>query len=73
PTAGPDGRCQCKAYVTGPNCDQCIANSFHFSPANPQGCIPCFCSGVTQDCSSSSWYRHTEEVDFSRGGRNIFE
>ncbi|KHJ87986.1 laminin B [Oesophagostomum dentatum] len=26
---------------------------------NPQGCIPCFCSGVTQQCQSSSYRRVT--------------
>ncbi|CAJ0585771.1 unnamed protein product, partial [Mesorhabditis spiculigera] len=47
---GHNGQCQCKEFATGPNCDQCTANSFHLSPQNPKGCIPCFCMGITKQC-----------------------
>ncbi|PIO53150.1 laminin EGF-like protein, partial [Teladorsagia circumcincta] len=57
PYPGHDGRCTCKTYAHGPNCDQCPPNTFYMSAGNPQGCIPCFCSGVTQQCSSSSFRR----------------
>ncbi|CAI5441954.1 unnamed protein product [Caenorhabditis angaria] len=67
------GQCQCKAAVTGPNCDRCAANAFGLSPSNPQGCIPCFCSGVTQQCSASNWRRTVVSIDYSRGDRDQLE
>ncbi|CAJ0931798.1 unnamed protein product, partial [Mesorhabditis belari] len=67
---GHQGRCQCKPYTTGPNCDQCAAKSFHLSPQNPQGCIPCFCMGITDQCQSSTYQRSTVNIDYSRGDRD---
>ncbi|CEF60016.1 Laminin B type IV domain and EGF-like, laminin domain and Low-density lipoprotein (LDL) receptor class A repeat and Immunoglobulin subtype 2 domain and Immunoglobulin subtype domain and Immunoglobulin-like domain and Immunoglobulin I-set domain and Immunoglobulin-like fold domain and Laminin B, subgroup domain-containing protein [Strongyloides ratti] len=61
------GYCQCKPQTTGQRCDQCSANSFYLSPANPQGCIPCFCSGVTNQCSSSSLRRNTVKIEYLHG------
>lgn len=51
------GSCDCKPQVTGPNCDQCKPGSFHLSEKSPDGCLKCFCFGVTQDCRSSGYYR----------------
>lgn len=68
-----DGRCQCKAYATGAMCNQCSANSFYLSATNPQGCIPCFCSGVTQSCGSSNYYRSQVTLDYSAGGNEQLE
>ncbi|CAB3410943.1 unnamed protein product [Caenorhabditis bovis] len=70
---GRGGQCQCKASVVGPNCDRCAPNSFGLSPANPQGCIPCFCSGVTQQCSASNYKRTTVSIDYARGDRDQLE
>ncbi|KAK6020988.1 laminin EGF-like protein, partial [Ostertagia ostertagi] len=71
PYPGHDGRCTCKTYVPqGPNCDQCPPNTFYMSAGNPQGCIPCFCSGVTQQCSSSSFRRQLVEINYPRGDRD---
>ncbi|VDM72680.1 unnamed protein product, partial [Strongylus vulgaris] len=61
------GRCQCKTYAQGPNCDQCPPHSFYMAATNPQGCIPCFCSGVTQQCQSSSFRRQMVEINYPRG------
>ncbi|KAK1803404.1 hypothetical protein P4O66_020832 [Electrophorus voltai] len=49
--------CRCKMNVEGPSCDTCKLGTFHLSPANKDGCLGCFCMGVTQQCSSSSFYR----------------
>uniref|UniRef100_A0A914WHN0 Basement membrane-specific heparan sulfate proteoglycan core protein n=1 Tax=Plectus sambesii TaxID=2011161 RepID=A0A914WHN0_9BILA len=79
--------CQCPPGYVGLSCQDCAPGYERsggglylgtcvqktISTQCSSGAVSCFCSGVTQDCSSSSWYRHTEEVDFSRGGRNIFE
>ncbi|KAM6977222.1 basement membrane-specific heparan sulfate proteoglycan core protein [Aplochiton taeniatus] len=57
--------CTCKANVVGSQCDECKRGSFHLSEANPEGCLQCFCMGVTKQCASSSWSR-----DQVRGGVN---
>ncbi|XP_045130066.1 basement membrane-specific heparan sulfate proteoglycan core protein-like isoform X13 [Portunus trituberculatus] len=59
------GNCQCKEFVTGPRCDQCKENSFYLSERNKEGCIPCFCMGITSSCSSSNLYRQQEYTYFT--------
>uniref|UniRef100_H3D4F7 Heparan sulfate proteoglycan 2 n=1 Tax=Tetraodon nigroviridis TaxID=99883 RepID=H3D4F7_TETNG len=49
--------CSCKNNVAGALCDQCKAGFFHLSAANPDGCLRCFCMGVTKQCASSTWNR----------------
>ncbi|KAG5281836.1 hypothetical protein AALO_G00049330 [Alosa alosa] len=49
--------CQCKANVAGALCDECKIGTFHLSGSNPEGCMQCFCMGVTKQCASSSWTR----------------
>lgn len=51
-----NGQCQCKRFVTGPQCNQCTPDAYHLGE---DGCTECFCMGVSQQCSSSSWYRDT--------------
>lgn len=48
-------RCECKQGVTGLKCDQCTVGSFFLNPRG--GCISCFCMGVTEQCSSTNWFR----------------
>lgn len=43
--------------VTGRQCDECAVGTFHLSDANPDGCLKCFCMGVSRQCASSSWSR----------------
>ncbi|XP_054868568.1 basement membrane-specific heparan sulfate proteoglycan core protein isoform X9 [Amphiprion ocellaris] len=57
--------CSCKNNVAGALCDECKDGFFHLSEANPEGCLRCFCMGVTKQCASSTWNR--EQV---RGGVN---
>lgn len=59
------GLCHCKPLVTGARCDQCVANSFHLSEESPNGCIDCFCFGVTKACLSSNWFRDYVELKFT--------
>lgn len=63
--AHPDGRCECKEHVTGPRCDKCKQHSFYLNPKSLTGCIDCFCTGVSQTCSSSNLYRDTVRATFS--------
>ncbi|XP_028850828.1 basement membrane-specific heparan sulfate proteoglycan core protein isoform X4 [Denticeps clupeoides] len=50
-------QCNCKANVVGALCDECQSGSFHLSRENPEGCLRCFCMGVTKQCASSTWTR----------------
>ncbi|XP_052648523.1 LOW QUALITY PROTEIN: basement membrane-specific heparan sulfate proteoglycan core protein [Harpia harpyja] len=52
------GTCRCKPNVRGRLCDACAAGTFHLSAANPEGCLQCFCMGVSRHCASSAWSRH---------------
>ncbi|XP_062486109.1 basement membrane-specific heparan sulfate proteoglycan core protein isoform X2 [Pezoporus occidentalis] len=52
------GTCRCKPNVRGRLCDSCAAGTFHLSAANAEGCLPCFCMGVSRHCASSAWSRH---------------
>ncbi|XP_063273590.1 basement membrane-specific heparan sulfate proteoglycan core protein isoform X3 [Prinia subflava] len=52
------GTCRCKPNVRGRLCDSCAAGTFHLSAANPAGCLPCFCMGLSRSCASSTWHRH---------------
>jgi dystroglycan 1 len=58
-----NGQCKCKPDVIGNRCDQCPANSFHLNART--GCINCFCMGVTNDCTSTSYYRDTVRASFA--------
>jgi len=46
-----------QAYVEGEQCDTCQRGYFHLSESNSQGCLSCFCMGVTNHCTSSTQYR----------------
>ncbi|KAM9775357.1 laminin subunit alpha-1 isoform 2-T2 [Syngnathus typhle] len=46
----PSGQCVCKAAVSGQRCHECISGFFALSSANPDGCSPCFCSGLSREC-----------------------
>uniref|UniRef100_A0A3B3SE98 Cell adhesion molecule-related/down-regulated by oncogenes n=1 Tax=Paramormyrops kingsleyae TaxID=1676925 RepID=A0A3B3SE98_9TELE len=56
-----------QAYVEGPLCAQCKPGHFHLSPAHKDGCLSCFCMGITQQCSSSSYYRDLVSSSFAPG------
>ncbi|XP_075408101.1 basement membrane-specific heparan sulfate proteoglycan core protein isoform X2 [Tenrec ecaudatus] len=61
------GQCQCKAQVEGLTCSQCRPHHFHLSASNPDGCLSCFCMGITQQCASSSYTRHLITTRFAPG------
>ncbi len=63
--------CQCKPSVTGARCDQCRANAFHLSEDSPNGCIDCFCFGVTKACTSSNWFRDHVELKFTNSPNGL--
>ncbi|XP_046437149.1 basement membrane-specific heparan sulfate proteoglycan core protein-like isoform X37 [Daphnia pulex] len=57
--------CICKDLVTGPRCDQCKPNTFHLNPDNQDGCINCFCMGITKTCTASTWFRQQIKTVFT--------
>ncbi|XP_054634275.1 basement membrane-specific heparan sulfate proteoglycan core protein isoform X10 [Dunckerocampus dactyliophorus] len=61
------GSCRCKMNVEGPSCSTCKAGTFHLSQQNKDGCLSCFCMGVTQQCSSSNYYRDLVSSPFYPG------
>ncbi|XP_040544695.1 basement membrane-specific heparan sulfate proteoglycan core protein isoform X11 [Gallus gallus] len=61
------GLCQCKANVEGPHCATCRPHHFHLSAENPVGCLPCFCMGIVQHCTSTSYSRDTVRTPFAAG------
>ncbi|KAK6966048.1 basement membrane-specific heparan sulfate proteoglycan core protein, partial [Biomphalaria glabrata] len=65
------GTCECKSSVTGTLCDTCKPETFYLSDANPMGCIPCFCMGVTQICQSSTWNRVPITLSFSQTSSDV--
>lgn len=46
-----------QASAAGTLCDECKPGTFHLSADNPDGCMQCFCMGVTRQCASSTWTR----------------
>ncbi|XP_045541991.1 basement membrane-specific heparan sulfate proteoglycan core protein isoform X1 [Papilio machaon] len=50
----PPDECICKDNVEGRFCDQCKNGSFYLSQDFRQGCALCFCSAVSQQCTSST-------------------
>nr|XP_035965223.1 basement membrane-specific heparan sulfate proteoglycan core protein isoform X15 [Halichoerus grypus] len=61
------GQCHCKAQVEGLTCSHCRPHHFFLSARNPDGCLPCFCMGVTQQCASSSYARRPISTRFAPG------
>ena len=52
-----DGQCFCRNSTEGPQCDICSNGTFNLdSSNNDSGCQPCYCSGVSSNCSSSSGF-----------------
>ncbi|KAJ8360629.1 hypothetical protein SKAU_G00171540 [Synaphobranchus kaupii] len=62
-----NGICHCKTHTEGPSCSLCKQGFFHLSSSHKDGCLSCFCMGVTQQCSSSSYYRDLVSSSFAPG------
>ncbi|CAD6997953.1 unnamed protein product [Ceratitis capitata] len=48
------GVCKCKAHVAGDTCSECLPGYYDLSADQPDGCAPCWCSGVGLSCSSAA-------------------
>ncbi|KAM5132244.1 basement membrane-specific heparan sulfate proteoglycan core protein [Mantella aurantiaca] len=65
-------QCPCKAHVEGLSCSSCRPNHFYLNVDNPDGCLPCFCMGVTQQCASSTYHRELITSPFLPGNFQNF-
>ncbi|KAK0150257.1 Laminin subunit alpha-1 [Merluccius polli] len=52
------GTCVCKASVGGRGCSECVSGTFGLMSENPEGCSPCFCSGVSSVCEERGGLLH---------------
>lgn len=48
-----EGECLCKANVEGEFCDRCKPGYFALTRENLDGCLPCFCSGISNECTAA--------------------
>ncbi|KAK6194778.1 hypothetical protein SNE40_000338 [Patella caerulea] len=63
------GICSCKAKTMGDKCDQCQTGYFGVGSWSDEGCIKCFCSEHTTNCTTGEgWYR--SEIASSWGVTN---
>jgi len=53
------GFCDCKQNVEGRNCNRCRPGTFGLGLDDSEGCLNCFCSGVTDECSEARLYWST--------------
>ncbi|XP_078729473.1 basement membrane-specific heparan sulfate proteoglycan core protein isoform X6 [Lampetra fluviatilis] len=67
------GQCLCKPHVVGSRCDECEAGAFHLSDTGPNGCLSCFCMGLTRQCTSSTWSRDVVRADFSAREQPLYQ
>ncbi|XP_041062394.1 basement membrane-specific heparan sulfate proteoglycan core protein isoform X1 [Carcharodon carcharias] len=67
-----DGSCACKANVVGRLCDECSAGSFNLDDSNVDGCLKCFCMGISKQCASSSWHRDQVRALYDEQERNLY-
>ncbi|GCC31495.1 hypothetical protein chiPu_0009953 [Chiloscyllium punctatum] len=66
------GSCVCKANVVGRLCNQCAPGSFNLDDANLDGCLKCFCMGISKECASSSWHRDQVRALSGEQERNLY-
>ena len=49
-------------HVEGKTCSKCKVGYFNLQEANPDGCTPCFCNGLTKHCRSANFGRKQVRV-----------
>ena len=45
--------------MEGRTCDKCKRSFFNLQSEEPEGCVPCFCFGLTSDCKCANYYKDT--------------
>ena len=52
-------------HVEGKTCNKCKVGYFNLQEANPDGCTPCFCNGLTKHCRSANFGRKQVRIRIS--------
>ncbi|XP_066911984.1 basement membrane-specific heparan sulfate proteoglycan core protein-like [Clytia hemisphaerica] len=63
------GQCVCKKNVEGMKCKKCKKGTYYLHKKNKDGCLTCWCSGVSDVCTSSRYYRNSIPLDNVKGIR----
>ena len=50
------GQCSCLPATSSRDCSQCSEGTFNLQSSNPDGCQPCFCSGLSDSCSAADGF-----------------
>ncbi|XP_068699347.1 basement membrane-specific heparan sulfate proteoglycan core protein-like isoform X3 [Montipora foliosa] len=58
-------QCYCKKHVQGRNCDKCKRSFFNLQSDDPDGCVACFCFGVSKDCKCANLYKDIVHLRFA--------
>ncbi|KAK9732107.1 Laminin EGF domain [Popillia japonica] len=58
-----EGQCMCKVNAEGAFCERCKSGYFSLRESNPDGCFPCYCSGVTNLCESAILVQQTIKTE----------
>ncbi|NXM81006.1 LAMC2 protein, partial [Oenanthe oenanthe] len=62
------GHCICKDSTTGERCQRCKRHFYNLDARNPAGCLPCFCYGHSDTCTSADNYSvHNITSTFQQG------
>ena len=67
------GQCICKNNTISLLCDQCKAGTFHLENTNQNGCLNCYCMGITNNCTMAAGSRIRVEsnlTEWSIGSQN---
>lgn len=51
------GQCPCKDNTIGLLCNQCKTGTFSLENINKEGCLNCYCMGITDNCTMASGSR----------------
>ncbi|ESO88858.1 hypothetical protein LOTGIDRAFT_125410, partial [Lottia gigantea] len=65
-------QCLCRTNVQGLRCGSCKAGHFFLDRSNKEGCLACNCMGITNQCTSSSYYRDVITPTFPNDGSHNF-
>ena len=57
------GQCNCKAHVTGRQCDACQSGFYNLTSGNPEGCLSCDCNAIGTTGSSMACDRATGQCN----------
>lgn len=61
------GQCSCLPATSGRDCSECVQGTFNLQDSNPTGCQRCFCSGISDTCSSASGFYRSQLVAVFNG------